>query len=184
MANPIADSTAASLAQLDPKARAEAEASVARNTLRATGLELTLAEEICLAKAIKFVAATDGLSREETTALRFLMIMAGIPPALQREILDFELAGVTHEHVAELFPPRSRRACYLLSGSTTVAAIDGLSDDERAAAEELGRRLDLEPRLVTVLITEARATGMAMGRGDEEMVAVLQDLREALFGYF
>jgi hypothetical protein len=183
MANPIADSTTQLLEQMDAQVRAEAERQVAESSVRAPGFELSLAEEINLAKAVKAVAAVDGLSREELTGLKFLMIMSALPYDVQQHVLGFDTSGVSVEHASELFPPGSQKACYLLSGATTVAAMDGLSQEEEATARELGERLKLEAKLVNVLIAEARATGRAMSKGDHELVDELKRLRAALFGY-
>ena len=183
MTNPIADSTERLLATLDADARAQAEAQVGEHSVRADGFTLSLAEEINLAKAVKTIAGVDGLSREERTGLKFLMIMSALPFDIQQHVLDFDTEGVTMEHASALFDPGSQKACYLLSGAATVAAIDGLSAEEEASARELGRRLKLADKLVNVLIAEARATGLAMSKGDHELVDELKRLRIALFGY-
>ncbi|PRP91272.1 hypothetical protein ENSA5_56850 [Enhygromyxa salina] len=183
MTNLISDSTRRLLDDMDPKVRAEIERGVAENSVRAPGFELTLEEEINLAKAVKAVAAVDGLSREEMTGLKFLMIMSALPYDIQQHVVEFELDRVTLEDASGLFPPGSQKACYLLSGATTVAAMDGLSAQEEASARELGAQLELADKLVNVLIAEARATGMAMRKGDHELVDELKRLRAALFGY-
>lgn len=181
--NPIADTTAALLDAMSPEARAAAEVEVREGSSRAAGFELSLAEEINLAKAIKTVAAVDGLSREELAALEFLMIMSALPYEAQQHVVAFETRDVTVDHAAELFPPGSQKACYLLSGAVTVAAMDGLSDDEARSARELGERLQLPERVIKVLIAEARATGLAMRKGDRELVDALRRLRAELFGF-
>jgi DNA-binding transcriptional regulator LsrR (DeoR family) len=184
MSNPISDTTAALLDSLDAELREQAEADVRSNSKRAAGFELSLAEEINLAKAIKTVAGVDGLSREELAALEFLMIMAALPYDAQQHVVGYQTEGTTLEHVAELFPPGSQKACYLVSGATTVAAMDGLSADEERSARELGERLQLSDRVVSVLIAEARAMGLAMRKGDRDLVDELERLRAALFGFF
>ena len=181
MGNPIAESTERLLADMDPDARASAEREIAEHSVRPAGFELTLSEEINLAKAVKVLAAVDGLSREELGGLKFLMIMSALPYEVQRHVIEFETEGVSIEHTSELVPAGSRKAGYLLSGATTVAAIDGLSEEEERSALELGERLQLERKLVDVLIAEARATGTAMAKGDQELVEQLKQLRGALF---
>jgi hypothetical protein len=180
MANPIAESTQRHLDAMDPTTRGLAEDEVMAATLRAPGHKLDLESELNLFKAIKFVASVDGLSREELTGLKFIMIMAGLQPAEQRHVLEFDGAGVQVEHVAELFPSGSRAACYVLSGATTVAAIDGLSEDEENYARELGLQLELPPKLIEVMIAEARATGRAMHEGNQPLVVDLIKLRQAI----
>jgi tellurite resistance protein len=184
MPNPIADSTTQLLAELDPEDRFTAERDLAENSVRPAGFALSLAEELNLAKAVKYVASVDGLSREELAALEFLMIMSALPYWAQQHVRNFDTTVVTLEQVAELFPPGSQKACYLLSGAATVSAIDGLSDEEEKSARELARKLALPDKLVNVLIAEARATGLAMRKGDQELVSELKRLRQALFGYF
>lgn len=183
MANPISDSTKRLLDDMDPRARDDAEREVAVNSVRAAGFRLSLAEEINLAKAVKVIAGVDGLSRAELTGLKFLMIMSALPYAIQQHVIEFQTEGVTVEHASELFAAGSQKGCYLLSGATTVAAADGLSAEEEASARELGKRLKLADKLVNVLIAEARATGLAMRKGDAELVDELKRLRVALFGY-
>lgn len=180
MANPIAESTQIHLDAMDPTARGLAEDDVLAATLRAPGHKLDLESELNLFKAIKCVASIDGLSREELTGLKFIMIMAGLQPAEQRHVLAFDGTGVDIEHVAELFPGGTRAACYVLSGATTVASIDGLSDDEERCVRELGLRLRLAPKLVEVMIREARATGRAMSEGNQPLVVELIKLRQAI----
>ena len=145
-----------------------------------TGLQLTLEEELNLAKAIKLVASADGLSRAERSALQFLMIMAGIPNQIQQDVLQFELEGVTLEHASALFPPGSRKAAYVLSGATTVAAFDGLSVLEKEQLRRLGERLGLAKPLVEALIDNARELGRAMGEGERSEVEQLERARQVL----
>lgn len=183
MANPISDSTTRLLDDMDDDVRASTQRGVAENSVRAPGFELSLEEEINLAKAVKTVAAVDGLSREELAGLEFLMIMSALPYAAQEHVRAFDTRSVEPEHVSELFPPASQKARYLVSGATTVAAIDGLSPEEEGSARELARRLELPADLVDVIIAEARATGLAMRKGDHELVDELKRLRRALFGY-
>jgi hypothetical protein len=180
MANPIAESTQIHLDAMDPIARGLAEDELLAATLRAPGHKLDLEAELNLFKAIKCVASVDGLSREELTGLKFIMIMAGLQPGEQRHILEFDGAGVEVSHVAELFPGGTRTACYVLSGATTVAAIDGLSDDEQRYVRELGLRLQLPAKFVEVMIAEARATGRAMSEGNQPLVVELIKLRQAI----
>jgi hypothetical protein len=180
MANPIAESTQRHLDAMDPTARGLAEDEVMAATLRAPGHKLDLESELNLFKSIKCVASVDGLSREELTGLKFIMIMAGLLPDQQRHVLEFDGKGVDIEHVAELFPAGTRASCYVLSGATTVAAIDGLSEDEERYVRELGLRLGLPARLVEVMIAEARATGRAMHEGNQPLVVELIKLRQAI----
>ena len=180
MANPIAASTQLHLDSMDPTARGQAEDEISTATLRAPGHKLDLEQELNLFKAIKCVASVDGLSREELTGLKFLMIMAGLQQAEQKHVLAFDNLGVAAEHVAELFPGGTRTACYVLSGAVTVAAIDGLSDDEESYARKLGLELELPAKLVEVMIAEARATGLAMHAGNQPLVDELIKLRQAI----
>ena len=183
MTNPIADSTERLLATLDADARAQAEAQVGEHSVRADGFTLSLAEEINLAKAVKTIAGVDGLSREEVTGLKYLLIMSGVDPNVQEHVLGFD-ASTTHvDDVAALFPAASRKACYVLSGTTTVAAIDGLSEEERDFAIDLGASLGLRATLVHLLIAEARATGRAMADGNQDMVNELVRMREAMYDF-
>lgn len=180
MGNPIAETTDAFLSGLNPTVREAAEEAVASNSLRTTGVTLTLCEELELAKAIKYVASVDGFSKQERSALQFLMIMSGIPNQIQQDVLDFDVTSVTLDHVSELFPRASRRAACLLSGAATVSAFDGLSAPEEVRTRALGRRLGLGEPTIEALIGNARALGQAMSRGDRDEVEELERRRQLL----
>jgi hypothetical protein len=183
MSSPIAESTAAFLASLDAATLEQIEQELLRESVRSEGVDMTLADEINLGKAILCIAGADGLSREELTGLKYLLIISGLPPLVQDHILAFDASTTRVDDVAALFPAASRKACYVLSGTTTVAALDGLSDDERDFAVELGASLGLSPTLVTLLIAEARATAMAMQQGNQGMVDELMRLRESVYDF-
>jgi hypothetical protein len=101
----------------------------------------------------------------------------------RQHILAFDASTSRVDDVAALFPHASRKACYVLSGTTTVAALDGLSDEEREFAIELGASLGLPPTLVHLLIAEAKAMALAMGAGNQEMVTALMRMREAIYDF-
>jgi hypothetical protein len=183
MANPIAESTERFLAELAPARRELAEHDLLRDSVRPEGVDMTLADELNLAKAVKCVAGTDGLSLDELAGLKYLMIISGLPVLAQQHVEAFDASTTRVEDVAALFPSASRKACYVLSGVTTVAALDGLSSEERDFAVELGANLGLSATLVEVLIAEARAMAMAMKLGNQELVAELARTREALYDF-
>lgn len=180
MGNPIVESTEAFLTGLNPTVREAAEEAVASNSLRTTGVTLTLHEELELAKAIKYVASVDGFSRQERSSLQFLMIMSGIPNQVQQDVLDFDVTTVTLDHVSALFPQASRRAACVLSGATTVAAFDGLSAQEEARSRALGHQLGLTDPTIDALVANARALGQAMSKGERTEVEELERRRQVL----
>lgn len=180
MGNPISESTAAFLSGLNPTVRETAEETVSSNSLRVSGLQLTLEQELNVAKAIKLIASADGFSKQERGALQFLMIMSGIPNQVQCDVLDFDLEDVTLEHVSALFTHGSHMAAYVLSGATTVAAVDGLSALEREQARQLGEQLGLSKPLVVALIDNACDLGAAMDKGDRPEVEELELARQVL----
>lgn len=181
--NPIAESTAAFLASLDPQTIDHIEQELLRESVRAEGVDMSLADEINLGKAILCIAGADGLSREELTGLKYLLIISALPPLVQEHILGFDASSTQVGEIAALFPTASRKACYVLSGTTTVAALDGLSDEERDFAVELGASMGLQPTLVTLLIAEARATALAMQQGNQTMADELMRMREAVYDF-
>jgi hypothetical protein len=183
MSNPIAETTQQFLAGLVPEHRERAEHDLLRDSVRPEGVEMTLADELNLAKAVKCVAGADGLSIEELTGLKYLMIVSGLPVIAQQHVEAFDASTTRVDDVAALFPPTSRKACYVLSGVTTVAALDGLSIDERDFAVELGARFGLSATLVELLIAEAKAMAKAMQIGNQELVAELARVREALYDF-
>ena len=181
--NPIAESTKAFLAGLSADERERAEQGMLRDSVRAEGVDLGLADEINLGKAMLCIAGADGLSREEMTGLKYLLIIAGVPLFVQDHILAFDASTTQVDDVAALFPHASRKACYVLSGTTTVAALDGLSDEERDFAVDLGASLGLRATLVDLLIAEARATARAMADGNQGLVDELMRMREAMYDF-
>lgn len=181
--NPIAESTSKFLASLSAEEIDRAEQDLLRDSVRAEGVAMSLTDEINLGKAIKCIAGADGFSREEMTGLKYLLIISGLPANVQEHILAFDASTTRVDDVAALFPHSSRKACYVLSGTTTVAALDGLSDDEREFAIELGASLGLPPTLVHLLIADAKAVALAMRAGDQEMVTALMRLREAIYDF-
>ena len=181
--NPIAESTELFLAGLRSAHREQAEFDLLRDSVRSEGVEMSLADEINLAKAVKCVAGADGLSIEERTGLKYLMIISGLPVVAQQHVEAFDASTTRVDDVAALFPPASRKACYVLSGVTTVAALDGLSAEERDFAVELGASLGLSATLVELLIAEARAMAMAMQLGNQDLVSELARVREALYDF-
>lgn len=181
--NPIAESTTRFLADLPPARREQAEHDLLRDSVRPEGVDMTLADEINLAKAVKCVAGADGLSVEELAGLKYLMILSGLPVLAQQHVESFDASTTRVEDVAALFPAASRKACYVLSGVTTVAALDGLSSEERDFAVELGANLGLSATLVELLIAEARAMAIAMKANNQALIAELARTREALYDY-
>jgi hypothetical protein len=181
--NPIAESTAKFLESLSADEIDRAEQDLLRDSVRAEGVAMSLTDEINLGKAIKCIAGADGFSREELTGLKYLLIISGLPASVQEHILAFDATTTRVDDVAALFPHASRKACYVLSGTTTVAALDGLSDDERDFAIELGASLGLPPTLVHLLIAEAKAMAMAMRAGNQEMVTALMRMRETIYDF-
>lgn len=181
--NPIAESTAQFLASLSPAQRERAEQDMLRDSVRAEGVDMSLADEINLGKAMLCIAGADGLSREEMTGLKYLLIISGVPQDVQEHILAFDASTTQVDDVAALFPHASRKACYVLSGTTTVAALDGLSDEERDFAIDLGASLGLPATLIHLLVAEARATGRAMADGNQDMVNELVRMREAMYDF-
>jgi hypothetical protein len=181
--NPIAESTSQFLASLSAEEIDRAEQDLLRDSVRAEGVDMSLADEINLGKAIMCIAGADGFSREELTGLKYLLIISGLSPVVQQHILAFDASTSRVDDVAALFPHASRKACYVLSGTTTVAALDGLSDDERDFAIELGASLGLPPTLVHLLIAEAKAMALAMRDGNHEMVTALKRMRETIYDF-
>jgi hypothetical protein len=183
MPNPIADSTARFLASLAADERDQAERELLRDSVRSEGVDMSLADEINLAKAVKCVAGADGLSVEELTGLKYLLIVSGVPVLAQQHVEEFDASSSRVDDVAALFPVASRKACYVLSGVTTIAALDGLSGAERDFAVELGANFGFPATLVELLITEARAMALAMKQGNQAMVTELAHMREALYDF-
>jgi hypothetical protein len=181
MPNPILDTTSRVIARLDPKVVEDARASVRVRSLEATGEEVGLEDQINLIKAAKYLSAADGLSNAELTGLRLLMRKYGLPPAVVDDVLAFDVERITPADVGELAEPRSRQACFMLSAMVGIAALDGLSDDELARAREVGIAFGLEPKLVALIVAEAKAGVYALLRGDRSMLDELREVRRAIY---
>lgn len=179
--NPILASVQALLARLDDDARAKVEASALAQSIAAMGAPLGLEDELQLILAAKYLAAADGLSGAELAGLKQLMERIHLPELAQRHVLDFDVSTVRPEHVGELVPPRSRPALYLLSSVALLAALDGLSEQERSRARVLGEHLGISPQLVDVLLAEAVVTAGALQRGEEATLQAIRPLRHAIY---
>ena len=83
--------------------------------------------------------------------------------------LGLRQGGVVKDHLGEI--------------ADTVAALDGLSEDEREFAVELGARMGLPATLVLLLIAEGQANALAMQAGSREMSQALIRMREALYDF-
>lgn len=179
--NPIAAFVQKLLAELDESTRARVEASALEQSVAEMGAPLGIEDELQLLLAAKYLASADGVSVPEMAGLTRVMARLGLPVAAQRLILEFDVAVVRPEHVGELAPPRSRPALYLLSGVAVLAALDGLSEQERGRARVLGEHLGIGPQLVDVILAEAMLTADALGRGDAGALALIRPLRRAIY---
>lgn len=131
--------------------------------------------------AAKYLAAADGLSAAELAGMKQLMERIQLPEVAQRHVLDFDVSIVRPEHVGELVPPRSRPALYLLSSVVVLAALDGLSEQERGRARIFNEHLGISPQLVDVILAEAVVTAGALQRGEEETLQAMRALRHAIY---
>ena len=180
MNNPLADSTRALLDSLDDDELEAARAAVRGATLEALGEELELEDELNMMKAAKFLSASDGLSSAEHSGLRLMMRKLGLPEALRPHVLDFELGELRAAHIGALANAGSREACIIFSGMIAIAGMDGLSDDELDSARAAGDALGLGPKIMALLIAEAKATISAVLRGDTASLEALAPIRRAI----
>jgi hypothetical protein len=181
MGNPIADTTDALMLALDSQTIADARASIRVRSLESTGEEIGLEESINLLKGAKYLSSADGLSNAEETGLKLLLRKYGMPEPVTEHVLAFDVAKVETHHIGELVPPRSRKACFLLSGMVSIAGLDGLSDDELADARKAGAALGLEPKLIALIIAEAKASVYGVLKGDRSLLSQLMEVRRAIF---
>jgi hypothetical protein len=181
MLNPIADTTEALMRQLDPQTIDDARASVRIRSLESNGEEIELEDSINLIKGAKYLAAADGISNAEETGLKLLMRKYGMPELVTQHVLKFDVSKVQTHHIGELVPPRSRKACFLLSSIVAIAGLDGLSDEELADARKAGTALGLEPKLVALIVAEAKASVYGMLKGDRSLLGQLMEVRRAIF---
>lgn len=183
MSNPIVDTTEELLRRLDATTVSAAHDSVKVRSLESMGEEIGLRDSINLIKGAKVLSAADGLSNAEETGLKLLMRKYGLPEAVVEHVLAFDVADVESEHVGQLAPERSRKACFMLSSMVAIAALDGLSDDELAEARRAGAALGLEPRLVALIVAEAKASVYGVLKGDRSLLSHLMGVRRAIFAF-
>jgi tellurite resistance protein len=181
MPNPIVETTEALMRQLDAQTIADARASVRVRSLESTGEQLGLEESINLLKGAKYLASADGLSNAEETGLKLLLRKYGMPERISEHVLEFDVSKIETHHIGELAPPRSRRACFLLSGMIAIAGLDGLSDEELADARKAGAALGLEPKVVALIVAEAKASVYGVLKGDRSLLSHLMEVRRAIF---
>lgn len=181
MSNPIIDTTDTLLRQLDARTIADARDAIRVRSLESTGEVLGLEESINLIKGAKYLAAADGLSNAEATGLKLLLRKYGMPDVISAHVLAFDVSGVASHHIGELVPSRSRRGCFLLSGMIAIAGLDGLSDEELDGARKAGEALGLEPKLVALIVAEAKASVYGVLKGDRTMLDHLMEVRRAIF---
>jgi hypothetical protein len=179
--NPIVASVQALLARLDGETRARVEGGALELSIDAMGAPLGIEDELQLLLAAKYLAAVDGLSGAELAGLKQMMARLHLPEVAQQAVLEFDVSAVRPEHVGELVPPRSRPALYLLSSVAVLAALDGLSEQERGRARVLGEHLGIGPQLVDVILAEAVLTADALRRGDEATLQLIRPLRRAIY---
>jgi len=183
MSNPIVDTTKALISSLKSETVGAAEDAVRVKSMETTGEVIGLYDSINLIKAAKYLAASDGLSNAEETGLKLLMRKYGMPEAVAKHVLDFDVSQLRSEHIGTLAAPRSRKACFMLSSMVQIAALDGLSDEELADARKAGAALGLEPRLIALIVAEAKASVYGVLRGDRSMLSHLMGVRRAIYAF-
>ncbi|KIG11930.1 hypothetical protein DB30_02288 [Enhygromyxa salina] len=179
--NPIIQSTQELMGELDEQTIDDARDNVRARSIESNGESIALEDSINLIKAAKYLSAADGLSNAEITGLKLLMRKYGLPDEVAQHVLAFEVAELSPADIGELAEPRSREACFLLSSMIAIAAIDGLSDDELADAHEAGAALGLGPKLVTLIVAEAKASVYGVLKGDRALLRQLMSVRRAIF---
>ena len=181
MSNPFIDSARTFLASLDTSIAAQLKDDARKGSQTAAGVELTIEEVIGLALVARHIAATDGLSNAESNGMRALLTHYGVPAAAQEHLMEVDLSAATDEHVRELVPAGSAKAMYLVNGVATIAARDGLSEEEQGRIAAIGAQVGLKQAMVDALTAQAEATILASIRGDGAMLDKLDKLRDALF---
>ncbi len=181
MSNPFHDSAQTLLASLDDAVAEQLKSSARRGSRYAAGIELTIEEVIGLALVARHIAATDGLSTAESNGMRALLSHYGVPPVAQDHLMAVDLSDATDEHVAELVPAGSAKAMYLVNGVATIAARDGLSEEELERIAEIGASVGLSQPMIDALSAEAEAATLASIRSDGAMLDKLDKIRDALF---
>ena len=183
MSNPIVDTTKDLISTLDVETIHAAEDAVRIRSLEATGEVIGLFDSVNLIKAAKLLAAADGLSNAEETGLKLLMRKYGLPDPIVKHVLDFDVSTLSSDLIGDLAQPRSRKACFMLSSMVQIAALDGLSDEELADARRAGKALGLEPRLVALIVAEAKASVYGVLKGDRSLLSHLMGVRRAIYQF-
>ena len=107
---------------------------------------LTRAAEML--KAVKAIAAADGLSEDEHERLRFQMDALEVPAEVREEVEAFDPAAASLDELLASFPKGGPEARNLLVAAIGVAVVDGYSAEEKQVTlclEILNTRDDSHP---------------------------------------
>lgn len=140
-------------------------------------------EALTMLRAIKAVAAADGLSEGEERRLREHMADMGAPADVRAEVGGFDPAATTLGEILRDVPRGAAgvaQARRILVGAVAVAVVDGYSERERAAVREAASLLGVPRQWVEALEASARLGWMIEATGDDAMADVWGELQAAL----
>jgi len=141
---------------------------------------LTLEQGIKILKAVKVMAAADGLSGIERAGIRRRMVELGIPRAVQEEIESFDAESVELDEILKDFRRGGRQARYLIIAAISVASVDGYSDQEKGLVRSAAGRVGISEQFVTVLEAAEKVARMVELLQDPELAEAWQDLGASL----
>src|SRR5262245_3464914 len=112
-------------------------------------IDLTPAQVLQYGKAVKVIAAADGLSEKEQRAIEARLNMLGVPEDDRKEILGFDVRGANLKDMLKDFPARWAKA--VLYSALAIAGMDGLTESERASVMTAAELLGVDANVVRAL---------------------------------
>ena len=141
---------------------------------------LSLEYGVKMLKAVKVLAAADGLSGIEQAGIRRRMQELGIPADVREEIEAFDTTTTTLDEVLQDFPRGGIEARYLIVAAISVASVDGYSDDEKVLIRECAGKVGLSEEYVSVLEASEKVARMVELLQDTELAEAWMELGRSL----
>ena len=144
-------------------------------------LPLTWGEAMGVLKAIKLIAAADGLSHKEEETLHRRLEAIDVGPDEQQILREFDTDSKDLEtFLTEHFATDPTHARYLLISAVAVAQVDGYSEAEAASVRHLAERLGVSPGYVRAVEAVGRLGAVIWDRDDDELADGWRELRDSL----
>jgi len=147
------------------------------------GVWSSRAEALATLRAVKALAAADGLSAGEAARLGEHMADMGAPADVRAAVEAFDPASASLAELVRDIPAEPEgggAARRLLVAAIAVAVVDGYSEREREAIHEAARMLGVSRVWVQAMEASARLGWMIEALEDDAMADVWAELQAAL----